>query len=673
MTVDSFSSIGSPAIRGGRGVAALAAKLGLRGDLAIVTLVVIAIAIMILPLPQPLIDTLIAWNIGASALVLMVSLYLDRPTKFSTLPATILIATLLRLATEVAVTRLVLVEADAGNIVRAFGDFVVAGNVVVGLATFLIITVVQFIVITKGSERVAEVAARFSLDALPGKQMSIDSDLRAGDISQDEARRQRHLLSQESQLFGAMDGAMKFVKGDAIAGLVIVVINLIGGIAVGCLQHHMPIGEAIQTYSLLTVGDGLVAQIPALLISFAAGTVVTRVAAEQPRDLGTDIVRQVMREPRALIVTATVLVLLSAVPGFPTAIFLLLAAGAGAGALSLHRRQALATERSAEAEPATPVAELEAPPSEGPVLMALSPDLAVRLDLALLGRRLAERQAALAERFGIELPRPAVRLDPSLNGTAFRLDIDDVPAAGGMLDETDEGLETLPSAMARAITGALEHFMGVQEARRLLNGAEADYGDLVQEVQRVASIATIADVFRRLLDEGVALRPLKLILGALVEAGTRDQEAGLLVERARAALRRQICHAHADAKGVLRVIILEREAEDLVRTSIRQTSAGPSLRLTDEALTALVDGVRGHLEAAPDDGPRPVLLASFDIRRLLRGLLVRQELPLAVLSYQELSRDVSVRSLGFVNCGGVAVPPGGLHLIETGESANAAE
>lgn len=645
----------------------------LRGDVVMVAMVVLAIAIMVLPLPQPLVDLLIAWNIGASALVLMVALYLDRPTRFSTLPAVILTATLLRLATEVAITRLVLVQADAGAIVRAFGDFVVAGNVVVGLVTFLIITAVQFIVITKGSERVAEVAARFSLDAMPGKQMSIDSDLRAGDIGRDEARRQRHLLNQESQLFGAMDGAMKFVKGDAIAGLVIVVINLAGGIAVGCIQHHMSVGDAIQTYSLLTVGDGLVAQIPALLISFAAGTVVTRVASEEPRDLGTDIVRQVAAEPRALGVAAIVLVLLGFMPGFPTMVFLLLAAGAGGGAVWVKRRRD-APDLAPEPEPAPAVPAPDPTPLDGPVAMLVSADLAARLDMAALGAALGERQAALARRLGVVLPRPALRAEEGLGGWSFRLDLDEVPAFTGRLAEGEDPAGRLSAGLEQAMLGALGHFMGIQEARRLLASAEADHGELVQEVQRGLPIATVADVFRWLLEEGVALRPLKLILGALAEAGGREQDAALIAERARVALRRQICHAHADAAGQLRVVIVEREAEDLVRASMRQTPSGPSLRLPEEALNALLDSIRPH--AAATDGGRPVLLASFDVRRLLRSLLVRHEIDLAVLSYQELSRDVAVRSVGVAGAGGAAHAGNsrhGLHLVEPEGGFDAAE
>ena len=622
-------------------------RVSARSDLAIVVMMVVAIAVMILPLPTPLIDLLIALNIGTSVMVLMVAVYLDRPTRFSTLPAVILISTLFRLATEVAVTRVVLVEADAGEIVRAFGDFVVSGNVVVGLVTFLIITVVQFIVITKGSERVAEVAARFTLDALPGKQMSIDSDLRGGDITKEDARRQRRQLGQESQLFGAMDGAMKFVKGDAITGLIIVLINLLGGIAVGCLQHGMAIGQAVQTYSLLTVGDGLVAQLPALLISFSAGTVVTRVATDDPRDLGSEIVAQMVGEPRAMIVAAAVLALLAFVPGFPAFVFLPLAAAAGGIAAYRFRRHAAGQQ--AAAEPAAPQPEAaavveDAVPSDGPIVLVLPPDLG-GLERRHLVELLERSATALGQRFGLDLPAIAVRCDPDLDGRRIRIDIDGVPAVADRLAEAGP-YDALAQLLERTLSRSLGHFMGIQEARRLLVQAEGEYADLVQEAQRIVPVQVIAEVFRSLVEERVALKPLRLILGALVTAGPREQDARVLAEHVRTALRRQISHDHAGADGLLPVLVVEREAEDLIRASVRQTPAGDYLALPEDARMQLLQDIRQALA----ETKRPAVLTSFDVRRLVRGLLVRHEIDLPVLSYQDLSSEISVQPIGSLNC-----------------------
>ena len=275
-----------------------------RSDIIIVAFMLMAIVMMIIPLPTWLVDALIGLNISLSILILIVAFYISHSVEFSALPPLILLSTLFRLSLSITTTRLILLDGDAGHIVKAFGDFVIAGQVVVGLVVFLIITVAQFVVITKGAERVAEVAARFTLDAMPGKQMSIDNDLRNGDIDQSEARRRRSRLERESQMFGAMDGAMKFVKGDAIAGLVILSVNLLGGIMIGMLERDMAFGDAVHTYSLLTVGDGLIAQIPALLISVAAGTVVTRVNSDGVKgNLGTEILVQLGASHRALTLT----------------------------------------------------------------------------------------------------------------------------------------------------------------------------------------------------------------------------------------------------------------------------------------------------------------------------------------------------------------------------------
>src|SRR5919197_3324473 len=263
-----------------------------RSDVIVATFLLLAVVMMIIPLPTPLVDVLNGANISISVLILVVAFYISHPVQFSSLPPIILLATLFRLALTITTTRLILLDADAGRIIQTFGEFVISGSLVVGLVVFLIITIAQFVVITKGGERVAEVAERFTLDAMPGKQMGNDNDLRSGDIKQDEARARRRQLERESQLYGAMDGAMKFVKGDAIACLIIVIVNLVGGLLIGMLQRGMTFSEAAQVYCLLTVGDGLVAQIPSLLISVAAGTVVTRVGSEQRSDLGTEISHQ---------------------------------------------------------------------------------------------------------------------------------------------------------------------------------------------------------------------------------------------------------------------------------------------------------------------------------------------------------------------------------------------
>src|SRR5436190_10694817 len=303
-------------------------------DLVLVAGVVAIVALMVLPLPLWLIDLLVAANIASGLLLLLLAIYIGSPLEFSVFPSVLLITTLFRLSLSIATTRMILLRGDAGHIIDTFGKVVAGGNLVVGLVVFLIITVVQFIVIAKGAERVAEVAARFSLDAMPGKQLSIDSDLRSGLIDKDEARRRRRTLELESKLHGSLDGAMKFVKGDAIAGIIIIVINLLGGLAVGVMQQDLDISTAMSRYSILTIGEGMVAQIPALLGAMAAGLIVTRTNDDEDKHLGDAIRKQISAKPRVLVVAGGLCALMAAMPGFPALVFLLLALlFAGSGAL----------------------------------------------------------------------------------------------------------------------------------------------------------------------------------------------------------------------------------------------------------------------------------------------------------------------------------------------------
>ncbi|MDR2390620.1 MAG: flagellar biosynthesis protein FlhA, partial [Planctomycetota bacterium] len=286
-------------------------------DIALVALLIFIIGLMILPIPTAVMDLLIGTNLAISITMLMISMYIPSCLEFSVFPSLLLFTTLFRLSLNISSTRLILLKADAGEIIRTFGSFVAGGNLIVGGVIFLIITIVQFLVIAKGAERVSEVGARFTLDAMPGKQMSIDADMRAGVINMDEARVRRELVSKESQLYGAMDGAMKFVKGDAIAGLIITGINVVGGVAIGILQKGMTAGEALTRYSILTIGDGLVGQIPALMISITAGVIVTRVAGANSENLGGDIGSQFMARPKAILIAGVILFLFALVPGFP--------------------------------------------------------------------------------------------------------------------------------------------------------------------------------------------------------------------------------------------------------------------------------------------------------------------------------------------------------------------
>lgn len=424
-----------------------------RNDLLLAFILVCIIFMMILPLPTALVDLLIAINLTLTVILLMAAVYLSDVTQLSAFPSMLLLTTLFRLALSITTTRLILLQGDAGEIVETFGEFVVGGNLIVGMVVFLILTIVNFMVITKGSERVAEVSARFSLDAMPGKQMSIDSDMRAGMIELDEAKRRRNKLEQESQLYGAMDGAMKFVKGDAIAGLIIIAVNLVGGISIGMFQRGLDAGEALHLYSLLTIGDGLISQIPALFVSITAGFIVTRVATEESMDLGTDIAGQLVNQPKGLMVTAAILVVFALIPGFPTLIFLALAVISGGGGFLISRQRSRRNEsqRSSQMPSLAPALspegtaprfpdedELDSSPDEQ-VNFALTVPLIVDIAASVrnsirpekLDREVARVRRALYFDLGVPFPGIHLRLNENLKEGEYRVLVNEIPVAAG--------------------------------------------------------------------------------------------------------------------------------------------------------------------------------------------------------------------------------------------------
>ncbi|MEM8597757.1 MAG: type III secretion system export apparatus subunit SctV [Pseudomonadota bacterium] len=425
-----------------------------RNDVVLAFLLICIVFMMILPLPTFLVDVLIGVNLTLAAILLMVAVYLQETVALSSFPSILLLTTLFRLALSITTTRLILLQADAGQIVETFGQFVVSGNLIVGSVIFLILTIVNFMVITKGSERVAEVAARFTLDSMPGKQMSIDSDMRAGMIELDEAKKRRGKLEKESQLYGAMDGAMKFVKGDAIAGLIIIAVNLIGGIAVGITQHGMTTGEALDRYAILTIGDGLVSQIPALFISITAGFIVTRVSSEENEDLGSDIAGQLVAEPRALMISGGILLGFAVVPGFPTGVFLVLAAICGFGGFYISQQNKKAAEASSRSTmPA--LAPQTLPESPAPTLpdkddgddfekvenVTFAPTVPLIIDIASsvrmaikpekLDNEIARVRRALYFDLGVPFPGVHLRLNDNLAEGEYRVMINEIPVAAG--------------------------------------------------------------------------------------------------------------------------------------------------------------------------------------------------------------------------------------------------
>lgn len=679
------------------------AGLSRRGDLVIVTLLLAAVLMMLIPLPTFLIDILITINISISVLILLTAFYVPTPLAFSSLPSVLLIATLFRLAITISTTRLILLQADAGEIITAFGSFVVGGSVAVGLVVFLIITVAQFIVVARGAERVAEVAARFTLDALPGKQMSIDADLRNGVIDQPTARQLRRDLERESQLFGAMDGAMKFVKGDVIAGIVIILVNLIGGFTVGIVQHGMSFARAASTYSLLTVGDGLVAQIPALLVAVAAGTMVTRVgSAEGTGDLGRQITGQLLADARALGLAAIIMVGLAVVPGFPAVVFLGLGAAFGAGAYATYRRNAgkeaaMATQSAEQPEETAPALQLAQifkaeQPSSFRVHVRLGPQLASQLPDGDCRRLIEEVRREIFGDLGVEVPAIALQTDKALPGRSLRVDIEGAPVfqaeipSGRLLVEAEEAhldlldlsyervaanagrrraywvderrVDALRQAevswssasdvMAAWVAAALRrhcgHFIGIQETQRLLSGMEEDYADLVRQAQDVVPLHRSADILRRLVSENVPIHNLRLILEALVEWGQREQDGAQLTERVRFALRRQISFRAADRNNIIAAFVLQRSGEDILRASLQAASGSAfDARSQSQAQALVAEIEKAMLQTGA--GIAPIALTAADIRQPLRSLLADNAIDLSVLSFAELVPEFHVQPL----------------------------
>ncbi len=659
-------------------------------DIVLAFAAVTIISVMILPLPMVAIDTLVAINISIGFGLLLLAIYIPTPVAFSSFPSVLLLTTLFRLSLSIAITRSILLDAEGGHIVQTFGSLVAGGNLVVGLVVFLIITVVQFIVVAKGAERVAEVAARFTLDAMPGKQLSIDSDLRSGLLDKDEARRKRRLLEVESQLHGSLDGAMKFVKGDAIAGIVIIIVNLLGGLAIGVLQHDMPLAEATHTYSILTIGDGLVSQIPAILATIAAGLVVTRTAGEEDdRHLGDAITRQITNQPRVMLITGALALLMTLVPGFPKLVFGVLGVALLTMSAWRYRHQFDMLRRAfrvpdeemvASRKPANP--DEFAPPA--PLQLELAPSLANLLgDEGLARARFAGLAQRMRDEYGVPVPVPHVRISDALGEGEYRLTAHGARIASGRMrsdaffraahasseaapklpgffpvlngewvaaanDDTQLPLDVLSDHLEGALQRRLGGFIGIQETSNLFGKMQRDYPDLIKEMLRVVAPQRVADVLRRLAEEGVPVRNLRDAFEAITDVGAREKDVVLLTEYVRVALKREIADRYADADRTLHVLLIHPELEDKLRQSVRVAGGASQLAISPELAARLGAEVRVQLARQPVD-TRPVLLCSLDVRRHLRKLMEVDFFDLPVLSYQELAPDLRIVQAGQIN------------------------
>ncbi|CPR20567.1 type III secretion system export apparatus subunit SctV [Brenneria goodwinii] len=670
-----------------------------RSEVVGAVIVMSIVFMMIIPLPTSLIDVLIAFNICVSSLLIVLAMYLPKPLAFSTFPAVLLLTTMFRLALSISTTRQILLQQDGGHIVEAFGNYVVGGNLAVGLVIFLILTVVNFLVITKGSERVAEVAARFTLDAMPGKQMSIDSDLRAGLIEAHQARQRRDNLAKESQLFGAMDGAMKFVKGDAIAGLVIVFINMIGGFAIGVLQHGMSAADAMHVYSVLTIGDGLIAQIPALLISLTAGMIITRVSAEgQPLDanIGREIAEQLTSQPKAWIISALGMFGFALLPGMPSMVFMVISlASFSSGVFQLWRikQQGILTHSQAEADnqPAEQNGHQDLRrfnPTRAYLLQFHSSMQGNPATLSLVQhiRRLRNR---LVYQFGMTLPSFDIEFSDRLDEDEFQFGVYEIPyvkatfvterlavhrssfdqgeledaIAGSTLRDEADWLwvspmhplleqETCPRwaagelilmRMENAIHRSGAQFIGLQETKSILTWLESEQPELAQELQRIMPLSRFAGVLQRLASERIPLRSVRPIAEALIEIGQHERDVHALTDYVRLALKAQICHQYSQ-QNTLHVWLLTPETEELLRDSLRQTQNETFFALTqDYAATLLGQLRRAFPPSLPSTGQ---ILVAQDLRTPLRVLLQEEFHHVPVLSFSELESHLSINVLG---------------------------
>ncbi|MBU5594975.1 flagellar biosynthesis protein FlhA [Amphibacillus sp. MSJ-3] len=673
-------------------------------DISVLLFVIVIIVMLIVPLPGWLLSILILMNISISLIVILVAMNATEPLQFSVLPSLLLVITLLRLGLNVSTTRSILAEADAGNVIDTFGTFVIGSNPLVGFVVFIILVIVQFLVITKGSERVSEVGARFTLDAMPGKQMSIDADLNAGLINEQQAKERRSKIEREADFYGAMDGASKFIKGDAIASIIIVIINIVFGIIIGMLQMGMDFNEAISTYMNLTVGDGLVTQIPALLISTATGIIVTRAASED--NLSSDVTTQLLQFPKLLYIAGGTIFLLGLTPinfwlttGISAILF------TGAYLLDRPKEEIAIDQATVEDEEATRQMESQEHVvdliSMDPIEFEFGYSLIPLVDASQGGDlmdRIVMIRRQLAIELGIVIPVVRIRDNIQLPPNAYQLKIKGNEVASGelMLDhylamtpgiEGDdfEGIETTepafglpakwisedvkdeaelsgytvvdpPSVVSTHITEVIKKhshlLLGRQETKQLIDHLKESYPILVEEVTpEPLSIGEIQKVLSKLLREQVSIRNLPVIFESLADFGKMTNDPELLGEYARQSLASQITKQYITDSRSLRVITVSGEVEQMIADHVQQTEHGNYLAIDPESQQKIISSVTEKVEKVSLQEETPIILCSPTIRMYLKQLLDRFLPEVVVLSYNELEPDLDVQSIGVVKAG----------------------
>jgi len=674
-----------------------------RSDVILALAVVGIIAVLIIPIPTGLLDFALAFNITFSLVVLLTTLYITRPLDLSVFPSMLLIVTLMRLSLNVASTRLILGHAYAGEVINSFGDFVVQGNYVVGFIVFVILVIIQFVVITKGATRISEVAARFTLDAMPGKQMAIDADLNAGIINDEDARTRREDIAREADFYGAMDGASKFVRGDAVAGILITLINIIGGFVIGIALNDMSLSEALRTYSLLSIGDGLVTQIPALLVSTASGIIVTRAAARD--HMGKDLGTQLTRQPRAILVASVVLFGFGLLPGMPTTTFIILAlliGGIGFVTREMKQRQRVqAKQQEAKKEAQqTQVAE------ERTEDLLKVDALGLEIGYGLIGlvdakqggdllNRIGVIRKQLAGELGIVVPPIRIRDNVQLRPNEYRIKVKGITVATfelmvdhllainpGFVEEKLEGFETRdpafdleacwiipnlkeiaeakgytvvePSAvmathMTEVVRNATAEILSRQDVQHLVDTLKEDFPALVDStIPELVSLGTLQKVLKALLKERVPVRDLATILETISDYITATKEPDVLAEYVRMALRRQITELYKDKDGKINVFTIDPAVEQQLGESVQNTKQGLMLVLDPAMAEKLLERIGEEMKRPLLAGFTPVCLSSPNIRLALRRLVEARHPQLAVVSYNEVMPEVELISTGMV-------------------------
>lgn len=674
-----------------------------RSDIIVSFGLVAIIMIMLIPLPPLLLDLFLSLSITVSLLILIISLYTVRALDFAVFPALLLVTTLLRLSLNVASTRLILLRGNegpdaAGSVIQSFGQFVVGGNYVVGVVIFLILVLINFMVITKGAGRVAEVAARFTLDAMPGKQMAIDADLNAGLVTDQEARVRRKEIAQEADFYGAMDGASKFVRGDAIAGIIITLINISAGFVIGVAQKGMTMANAAETYTILTVGDGLVGQVPALIISTAAGILVTRTAGSG--DLGSELKGQFTLHPRALWVVASILLLFALIPGLPHIPFLLMAVGLAALAWQVQKNQQREEAAAAEPElalPASPEENIDQIVGIDLLELEVGYGLIPLVDAAQDGE-LLPRIRSIRKQFAMEMgfivPPVHIKDNLQLKPNEYAILLKGIRIAGGETlpghclamnpgasTETLKGIATIEPAFGLPATWISEdkkeratiagytvvdcttvvathiseiikrhgyELIGRQEVQNLLDTISKTYPKLVEElIPNLLSLGNVMRVLQNLLREHVSIRDFRSILESLADSAPTTRDADLLTEFVRQSLARSISLPFAQDGQVLQVLTLGRELETKVQDSLQRSGEGSYLALDPGIAQALLDSLSEGLPKFAG-GASPVLLCTPTIRPHVKKLTERYLPSLVVLSHNEIATNLKVRSLGTV-------------------------